>query len=302
MVKEGQNYEGTQKRKIILYRGGEINMRTLTKEDLLEILDRHNHWWNEDCEGWEDMRADLSGTDLRSADLIGVNLRMANLSSTTLCYANLGAADLRGANLSGADLRNAAIRNANLMDANLSGADLSGADLGNSNLRNVNLRTANLRWANLKLADLKWADLRNTNLSETNLQRADLICVDLSGAENILSSIDYLKENFEFTSDGIIAYKTFNGEYTSPEKWIIQSGSIITENCNPNRTDVCGCGINIAPLEWVKTNYNGDIWKVLIRWEWLVGVVVPYNTNGKIRCEKCELVEIVDRKGKLKSK
>ncbi len=119
---------------------------------------------------------------------------------------------------------------------------------------------------------------------------------DLSGAENILSSVDYLKENFEFTSDGIIAYKTFDAAYTSPERWTIQSGSIITENCDSNRADICGCGINIAPLEWVKANYSGDIWKVLIRWEWVAGVVVPYNTDGKIRCEKCELVEVVDRK------
>ena len=36
------------------------------------------------------------------------------------------------------------------------------------------------------------------------------------------------------------------------------------------------------------------IWKLLIRWEWLPGVVVPYNTDGKIRCERAELVEVVE--------
>jgi hypothetical protein len=49
---------------------------------------------------------------------------------------------------------------------------------------------------------------------------------------------------------------------------------------------------------WIKDNYDGDIWKtwkVLIRWEWLAGVIVPYNTDGKIRCERCELLEIVER-------
>lgn len=40
---------------------------------------------------------------------------------------------------------------------------------------------------------------------------------------------------------------------------------------------------------------KGDIWKVLIRWEWLCGVCVPYNSDGKIRCERVELVEIVER-------
>ena len=59
------------------------------------------------------------------------------------------------------------------------------------------------------------------------------------------------------------------------------------------RADACGCGINVAPLDWVRKNYNGEIWKVLIRWEWMVGVCVPYNTDGKIRCERVELVEVV---------
>ena len=70
---------------------------------------------------------------------------------------------------------------------------------------------------------------------------------------------------------------------------------MIEENVNPNRTDECGCGINVAPLEWVRKEYgDGDIWKVLIRWEWLVGVVVPFSTDGKIRCERVELLGVVE--------
>ena len=61
--------------------------------ELKEILERHKHWLNEDVDGWEDMRADLSGANLRGADL-----RWADLSG-----ANLRGADLRGADLSGAE-------------------------------------------------------------------------------------------------------------------------------------------------------------------------------------------------------
>lgn len=50
--------------------------------ELKEILERHKHWINEDVDGWEDMRANMSGADLREA-----NLREANMSG----------ADLRGA-------------------------------------------------------------------------------------------------------------------------------------------------------------------------------------------------------------
>ena len=50
-------------------------MKTFTKEELKTILDNHRHWVNEDCVGWEDMRAYLSGAYLRCA-----NLRCAYLS------------------------------------------------------------------------------------------------------------------------------------------------------------------------------------------------------------------------------
>ena len=145
----------------------------------------------------------------------------------------------------------------------------------------ADLRGANLRGANLRCADLRGADLRGA---------------DLSGAKELLSAVNYMEAHFERTSDGYIAYKIFGGEYAVPESWKIKNGRVITENVNFNRTNECGCGINVAPLEWVKKNYghkNRDIWKVLIRWEWLCGVCVPYNTDGKIRCERVELVEVV---------
>lgn len=152
------------------------------------------------------------------------------------------------------------------------------ADLRDADLSYTNLSYTNLSYANLKGANLKGADLRGANLS---------------GADGLLSPIDYLKENFEITSEGFIAYKTFNRQYPSPKKWVIRHGSVITENVNFDRCCNCGCGINVAPLEWVKKRYSGDIWKVLIRFEWLAGVCVPYHTDGKIRCERVQLIEIV---------
>ena len=137
------------------------------------------------------------------------------------------------------------------------------------------------------------ADLRRANLSGAGLSGADLSGADLSGAKGILSAIDYLDANFERTADGYIAYKTFGGQYAPPNKWDIKTGSIITETVNPDRCTDCGSGVNVAPLAWVQTRYDGDIWRVLIRWAWLTGVIVPYMTDGKIRCERVELLEVV---------
>ena len=184
-----------------------------------------------------------------------------------------------------ADLRWANLRKADLRWADLSEADLSEANLSEANLSEADLSEANLRWANLREADLRGADL----------SEADLRGADLSEAEGLLSTIEYLESHFEKTDQGYLAYKVFNGEYRPPEKWVIQPDSVITENVNFNRTNACGCGVNVAPLDWVKNHYShrGDIWKVLIKWEWLVGVCVPYQTDGKIRCERVQLLEVV---------
>ena len=162
-----------------------------------------------------------------------------------------------------------------------------------ADFRGANLSGANLRRANLSGADLSGANLSGANLSGADLSDADLSDANLSGVKNLLSAINYLDSNFEKTPDGYIAYKTFGGSYAPNKGWKIESGSIIDEVVNPNRQYICGSGINLAPIKWVIQNYKGDIWKVLIRWEWLPGVIVPYNTDGKIRCERCELVEIV---------
>mgnify|MGYP000880388934 CR=1 FL=1 len=61
----------------------------MNNAELKKIIEDHLHWINEDCEGWQNLKADLFGADLR-----GANLREADLFG----------ADLRGANLRGAKL------------------------------------------------------------------------------------------------------------------------------------------------------------------------------------------------------
>ena len=59
-------------------------MKELTREKLNKILKEHKHWINEDCNNWEEMRADLSGVDLSRANLSGANLLNADLSGVDL--------------------------------------------------------------------------------------------------------------------------------------------------------------------------------------------------------------------------
>ena len=206
---------------------------------------------------------------------------------------------LSGADLSDADLSDANLSDADLSDANLSGADLSDADLRRADLRRANLsganlRRADLRRANLSDADLSDADLSDADLSDANLSGADLSDADLSGSQGLIDAINYMEAHFERTDEGYIVYKSFNSSYAAPDKWSIGLGEVIEEVANPDRTCECGCGINVAPLEWVKRDNCNQPFKLLIRWEWLPGVVVPYNTDGKIRCSKAQILEAVE--------
>ena len=113
-------------------------MRTISKDELAEILNKHKMWLNGEVSG---VRADLYGTDLRWADLCRTDLRGANLYE----------ADLRWANLSGANLSEADLSWANLSEADLSWADLSEANLYEADLHEADLYEVDLRGAkNLK--------------------------------------------------------------------------------------------------------------------------------------------------------
>ena len=243
-----------------------------------------------DLRGADLSRADLSDADLSDADLRGADLRGADLSRADLRGANLSDADLRGADLSRANLSDADLSDADLSDANLSDADLRGADLSRADLSDADLSDADLRGADLRGADLSRADLRGANLSDADLRGADL-----RGAEGVLSSIDFMNEHFEKIDEGYIAYKTFGTFYSINPNWKIKVGEVIEENVNFNRNNECGCGINVATYNWIK-NQTGDlpVYKVLIRNEWLMGVCVPYLSDGKIRCERVEILGVVD--------
>ena len=57
--------------------------------ELKEILEKHLHWIREDCDGWQDMGANLSGAYLSGANLSRANLSEANLSRADLSEAKI---------------------------------------------------------------------------------------------------------------------------------------------------------------------------------------------------------------------
>jgi hypothetical protein len=225
--------------------------------------------------------------NLVGADLWKANLTEANLWKADLSGANLWKADLSGADLMGADLRKADLSRADLSETDLSGANLSEADLRGANLSEADLRGANLSEANLIRADLSGADLRDANLSGTNLSEASL-----TGAVGLIKEIDWLEDHFDKSDEGYICYKSFGEHYDSPKNWIIEENSIIDEKAlKMDRRVLCAPGINIATKEWCNENCGKQVWKCILKFEWMDEVCVPYGTDGKFRCSKLLILE-----------
>ena len=202
--------------------------------------------------------------------------------------------DLEGVNLAGANLTGAYLTEVDLTEANLTEADLREADL-----REANLTGADLTGADLKGGNLRWADLRETNLIGVALKWADLRETNLSNTKGLTNPSEYMKENFERTPEGYVVYKRIGTtDFPVPNYWVTESGNFIEEVVNPCPADDCGCGVNFGTKEWCNSDHpNADLWKCLLHWEDLPSVVVPYNTDGKCRCGRLQLLEIIEKGG-----
>lgn len=176
--------------------------------------------------------------------------------------------------------------------ADLRNIDLRGNDLSCTELQHADLRDANLRCVNLKHSDLRGAKLQGANLNSALLEHTNL-----SNVSGLISQSDWIDSWLTSTNEGIICYKQFGNCYNVPDYWEIKSGSVLEEVVNPCRTLECGCGISVAKRDWIGFTTSKPIWKCLIRWKWIAGVVIPYNTDGKFRTEKAELLESIDGNG-----
>ena len=189
----------------------------------------------------------------------------------------VAAVDLWGANLEGANMRWANLEGANMRVADLDGADLEGA----------NLEGANMRWANMRVADLDGADLEGADLEGANLE----------GATGLLDASEWLRRTFKATDDGLIVYKRFGVYYFRPKRWVIEPGSVITEeHIDTDRRVACGAGINFATMDWLENDEKGKgspIWRCLLAEEDIPDAVVPYATDGKARCRRLKLLGVV---------
>ena len=237
----------------------------MTQEELNKVLEAHKHYLAQDCQGWENMKANL-----REANIRGANLRGAYLTGANLTGADLGEAYLGGAYLGEANLREADLRRADLEGAYLEGAYLGEANLGGANLIGANLTGADLREADLIGADLRGADLGGANLGEANLREANLGGANLIGANLGGVIYDVTTAFFALTcpeEGDFVAWKKVSGVIVKlrvPAE--ARRSSATTRKCRCEYAEVLALqNIDGTPYEKdevVNYNYSTTIYKV----------------------------------------
>ena len=161
---------------------------------LEEILERHKHWLNRDCENWESMQADLHGVDISYANMRGVNMsyanmRGANMRGADMSGANMHGADMCGVNMSYANMHGAVMCGVNMSYANMGGADMSGVDMCYANMRGVDMRGVDISYANMCDADMSYANMHGADMYGADMSYANMHGADMCGADRLRKGI-----------------------------------------------------------------------------------------------------------------
>jgi len=177
-------------------------------------------------------------------------------------------------------------------------------NFNNCDLEDSKFDSVEMTEVEFKISNLNRASFQNVKFNDDSIQiiQCNLYETNFSQSKGLLNPIDYLSENFEWNNDGMIVYKIF--DHFMPTVWpdFKRSGDILTEEPNYDRTSNFSCGINAANQEWFQNinqsgtfervpKFSQDVWKCLIKFQWLPGVVVPYNPEGQIRCCRLQLIK-----------
>jgi len=248
----------------------------------------------------------LKNIDFSECRIRNSNFSDSNLQNSKFNFSILNDSNFKNALMNKSNLNNVNARSNNFSEASFEYASLSGSIFDNSSFVGVNFVHAGLSGSKFYNADFTGANFINANLSNAHFRNANfsnakfiktiLSSADFSGAHGLIDPITWMKENFKTDEYGYIVYKGIgNTDYSAPKYWNIKPGSFIEETVNPDRTTECGCGINFGTKEFIKSMFSPkQLWKCRIRWEDLPGLVVPFVSNGKARCSRLELVEVIE--------
>lgn len=178
---------------------------------LRKVIENHSHWLHQDCEGWENMRADLSGHVLANLNLKHINLAYANLDNIYLNNVDLTECILNNVNLNNAEIRNCYFKNTILTQAKLQNAILTNNDFINSLLDECNLSEINIIDSRIICCNLSSVDLVESILIDDTFERCNFDLANLKNSYIKLSNL--YNNNFygSFLKDAEIKNSRLNG-------------------------------------------------------------------------------------------
>ena len=142
-----------------------------------------------------------------------------------------------------------------------------------------------------------WVDGKGgerADLSRANLSRANLSGADLSGATGLKTAREFMRA-FGCDKEGVLVFKAIGKtNYSALSHWKIESDAFLEEVVNPLPTCACGCGVNFGTEDYCRKSYpDSALWLCRIHWLDLSDVVVPYNSEGKARCARLQLLKVI---------
>jgi len=258
-------------------------LRKITQDMFEEMMEDHLLWQSHQ-EGAQKFVID-------SADF--TDLDMSNAALTCAIFTNC--------RFDGARMSNTSIQAGVLEGCYFRGTDMSCMTLTYANMRysyfsHVNFLHSRLTEADMRDTQITACKLRDTLFIGTKMEGcvirdSDLSSANLSGSRGLLDPAQYMRKHFQKTDGGYIAYKVFGVSHEPPAYWHIMPGAILEEEVNPDRTALYGCGVNLGTAEFVCQRLAvSSVWECLISWEDLPSVIVPYATDGWIRCRRVRLI------------
>jgi len=245
-------------------------------------IQRHHEWSMSNEHG--DSPVDLSHKTFDDIELFDKSLSLANAHNSTFVDA-----EFHTVRAIKADFQDSIFRGATLKDVEFRNCNFSYADFSQATLHDVAFIYCNLSRA--KFYNAKFEPVSTP--SGVWFRDCQTLKVDWSQVEGFFDPLQFLESYFEQDLAGYLVYKAFGQYYQAPSSWKIEPGSVLRENVSYSRTADCACGINVATRDWIKNNIRNtdEVWLCRIRYPWLVDVVVPFQSDGKIRTGRLELLE-----------
>ncbi len=217
---------------------------------------------------------------------VGIYLDVMNLSDIE--FRNCKFMGHRNINFSNSVFKDCSFSEGNYEDCDFRSSRFENADFSWCKILSCNFSDATFKESSFNRSECLNCDFTDVEFVDTNLDGIDL------SRSKLPNQLDYLKENFEFTKKGLICYKTIGEHYRPNPNWKIAPGEYIEETVLTDRTNECGCGINVGTAKYVFCNSSiQEIWVCLIEFQDFIDLVVPFNSCGKIRAGRVKLLKTI---------